>query len=415
MKVTTILPAALIASTLFAPAALCLQPIVFAGPTHLGEVAEDEEQNSAYADGTRAINEGRWTDAESIFGNIAAQRGDRADAALYWKAYAQNKEGQPARALETCAGLGHTYRKSRYISECDAMGIEIRGASGNPMQPQGNSDDELKLLALNALMHTDEGRAMPAIQQILNGNGSDKLKERALFVLANSNTPEAQNAIGQVARGQSNPQLQIKAIRMYAAIKGKKSVDMLADVYQHSNDEGVKRAILQSYLVTGSPEKLVEAARTEQNPVLVKSAVQSLGAMGATSELATLYRDTKSKETKSAIIGALVAAGPKGSELLGNIAKTEQDPELRSKAIRNLGVTGGAAAAPTLVAAYQSSSDAASKKAALDGLFISGDAHDLVELARAEKDPALKQAIVSKLSVMHNKEATDYMMEILNK
>jgi hypothetical protein len=78
-------------------------------------------------------------------------------------------------------------------------------------------------------------------------------------------------------------------------------------------------------------------------------------------------------------------------------------------------VTGGAAAAPTLVAAYQSSSDAASKKAALDGLFISGDAHDLVELARSEKDPALKQMIVSKLSVMHSKESTDYMMEILNK
>ena len=83
----------------------------------------------------------------------------------------------------------------------------------------------------------------------------------------------------------------------------------MADIYQHSSDEGVKRAILQSYLVTGSPEKLVEAARGEQNPVLVKSAVQSLGAMGATSELGTLYHDTKSVETKSAIIGALVAAG----------------------------------------------------------------------------------------------------------
>ena len=415
MKVTTILPTALIVSSLFAPAAVCLQPIVFAGPTHLGEAADEGEQSGTYADGTRAINESRWAEAETIFGNIAAQRGDRADAALYWKAYAQNKEGQQARALETCADLGHNYKKSHYISDCDAMRIEIRGASGQGMQSPGTSDDDLKLLALNALMQQDDARAMPILQQIINGNGSEKLKERALFVLANSNTPEAQNALGQIARGQSNPQLQIKAIRMYAAVKGKKSVDTLADIYQHSSDEGVKRAILQSYLVTGSPEKLVEAARGEQNPVLVKSAVQSLGAMGATSELGTLYHDTKSVETKSAIIGALVAAGKKGSDLLGEIAKTEQDPQLRAKAIRNLGVTGGAAAGPTLVAAYQGSSDAVSKKAALDGLFISGDAHDLVELARAEKDPTLKQMIVSKLSVMHSKESTDYMMEILNK
>jgi hypothetical protein len=38
-----------------------------------------------------------------------------------------------------------------------------------------------------------------------------------------------------------------------------------------------------------------------------------------------------------------------------------------------------------------------------------------VELARSEKDPGLKQSIVQQLSIMHNKEATDYMLEILNK
>ena len=113
--------------------------------------------------------------------------GIAADAALYWKAYAQNKEGQQARALETCADLGHTYSKSRWISECDALRIEIRGASGHPVQPQSTPDDDLKLLALQAIMQQDEARAMPAIQQILNGNGSEKLKETALFVLANSN------------------------------------------------------------------------------------------------------------------------------------------------------------------------------------------------------------------------------------
>ena len=137
--------------------------------------------------------------------------------------------------------------------------------------------------------------------------------------------------------------------------------------------------------------------------------------MGATEELATLYRDTKSQEAKMDILSSLVAAGPKGAEMLKTIAASEQNPELRRRAIRNLGVAGGASAAPALVAAYQGSSDADSKRAALDGLFISGNAHQLIELARAEKDPAMKQMIVSKLSVMRSKEASDYMMEILNK
>ena len=55
------------------------------------------------------------------------------------------------------------------------------------------------------------------------------------------------------------------------------------------------------------------------------------------------------------------------------------------------------------------------KKAAVEALFLARDAHDLVALAKAEKDPGLKQKIVQQLSIMHDKEATAYMIEILNK
>jgi HEAT repeat protein len=424
MKATNFFPAALFASALLAPATVhAIQPFALGVITGIGDTSELDDHSNQYAEGTRAINEGRWADAGAIFAKIASQHGDRADGSLYWKAYAENKEGQPARSLETCELLGQNYPKSHYVSDCDALRVEVQGAGartirgGRDRSPEtpNNPDEELKLLALNALMQQDEARALPAIQQILNGNGSDRLKERALFVLAQSSSPAAQQTLGQIARGQSNPVLQLKAIKMYAAIGGKKSVDTLADIYQHSSDVNVKRAILQSYLMTGSPDKLLVAARGEQNPELVRAAVRSLGAMGATSDLSTLYHDSKDQQTKLDIISSLVAAGPKGTEVLKSIATTEQDPELRRRAIRNLGVTGGASAAPALVSAYQNSPDAESKKAAIDGLFISGNAHELITLARAEKDPMYKQAIVSKLSIMHSKEATDYMMEILNK
>jgi hypothetical protein len=415
MKAAFLLPVAVFVFALAPMSAHALQPIVLEPIVHLGDASGADDRSNPYNDGTRAINDGRWADAAAIFSKIATQQGDRVDAALYWKAYAENKEGQQARALETCASLGQRYSNSRWISECDALRIEIQGNSGHPGQPQSNPDEDLKLLALNALMQQDEARALPAVQQILNGNSSEKLKEKALFVLAQSNSPQAQQTLGQIARGQSNPALQLRAIKMYAAIGGKKSVDTLADIYQHSSDANVKRAILQSYLMTGSPDKLLAAARGEQNPELVKSAVRSLGAMGATTDLETLYRDSKEQQTKLEIINSLVASGPKGAEMLKSIAATEQNPELRRRAIRNLGVAGGASAAPALISAYQSSSDAESKRAALDGLFLTGDAHDLIALARAEKDPTYKQAIVSKLSIMHSKEATDYMMEILNK
>ena len=413
MKTTSLLLTAVFASVLVAPrvsAAVVVQPAYL-----VDESSAAAQDGSLYADGTKAINEGRWSDAGEIFSKVAQQHGDRAEGALFWKAYAENKEGQPAHALDTCAQLRRTYPKSHWLNECGALEIEVRGKSGHPVQPQAEQDDELKLLALSAIMQQDESRAIPAIQQILNGDSSDKLKERALFVLSQSNSKQAQDLIGQIARGQSNPALQVKAIRMFSAIRGKQSVDLLADVYQHSNNEAVKKAVLQSYLVTGSPDKLVEAARNESNPQLAKTAVQQLGALGATAQLQTLYGETKSPETKANIISGLIAAGPKGAEVLGAIATSEQDPDLRRKAIRNLGIAGGANTAPKLVATYQNNADPETKKAAVEALFLANDAHDLVALAKAEKDPGLKQKIVQQLSIMQYKEATAYMIELLNK
>jgi HEAT repeat protein len=409
MKATSIFLTAVLASTVFAPRAFSAELVK---PELIVYESPADKDATLYDDGTRAINEGRWSDAIDLFNKVVQQHGPRAEGALYWRAYAENKEGQPARALSTCAELRRTYPKSKWLDECGALEIEIRGHSGQPVSPQAEQDEDLKLLALSAIMQQDESHAIPAIQQILNGSGADRLKERALFVLSQSNSKQAQDLIGQIARGQSNPALQIKAIHMLS-IRGKQSVDLLADIYQHSSNDAAKKAILQSYLVTGSPDKLVEAARNESNPQLAKTAVQSLGAMGATTQLQALYNETRSREVKEHIINSLIAAGHKGAEVLATIATTEQDPDLRRKAIRNLGIAGGPDIAPKLVATYQNNTDPETRKAAVEALFLAGDAHDLVTLAKSEKDPALKQTIVSRLSIMHNPEATAYMLEIL--
>jgi hypothetical protein len=75
---------------------------------------------------------------------------------------------------------------------------------------------------------------------------------------------------------------------MLAVAQGKHADDSLASIYQHTSDTQVKRVILQSYLITGDSSKLLEAARQESNPELVKTAVHTLGAMSAGQDLLTL-------------------------------------------------------------------------------------------------------------------------------
>ena len=55
------------------------------------------------------------------------------------------------------------------------------------------------------------------------------------------------------------------------------------------------------------------------------------------------------------------------------------------------------------------------KEEVLNSFFIQGNAAAIVAVARNEKDAELKRVAVSKLSIMHSKEATDYLMEILQK
>jgi thioredoxin-like negative regulator of GroEL len=398
--------------------ALCASPAARSAVVVIDDdasLADDTHEDQLYSEATRAINEGRWSDAEPLLDQVFSLRGRRSDAAVYWKAYIRNKESRPSDALEACASLRQNYPQSSWLKDCSALEIEIRGKSGSPVQPQAEQDEELKLLALNSIMQGGNSNALPILQQILEGQHSERLKERALFVLAQNQSKQARDLLGQIVNGERDPNLQIKAIRLVAAAQGSNSAATLESIYGKSNDPSVKKAVLDSYLVMNEPEKLVEAAQHETDPQLSRHAVSELGAMGAVSRLSEIYKATSSKELKSAIINAYVAAGGKGADALGAIASSEQDPELRRKAIRNMGPSGGSSAIPTLLAIYSKSGDEESKKAVTDALFVAGDAHDLVALARSEKDPAAKKNIVGKLAVMHSKEATDYMLELLNK
>lgn len=380
-----------------------------------GSIAEDSQEDQLYSKATQAINEGRWSDAEPLLDQVSNLHGRRADAALYWKAYVRNKEGRPSDAVQVCATLRQTSPQSNWLKECGALEIEIRGKSGNPVQPQAENDEELKLLALSSIMEGGNANALPILEQILEGHNSDRLKERALFLLAQDQSKAGQELLGRIVRGEKNSGLQIKAIRLLAAAQGSNSAATLGSIYGSSSDTSVKRAVLDAYLVINDPERLAQAAQHESDPQLSRHAVSELGAMGAVSSLSEMYKATSSKELKSAILNAYVAAGSKGADALAAIASSEQDPDLRRKAIRNMGPSGGPSTIPALLAIYSKNNDEESRKAVTDALFVANDAHDLVVLARNEKDPETRKSIVGKLAVMHDKEATDYMLELLNK
>jgi HEAT repeat protein len=84
-------------------------------------------------------------------------------------------------------------------------------------------------------------------------------------------------------------------------------------------------------------------------------------------------------------------------------------------AIRHLGNMRRTEASDALTSIYGSDTNVEVRKAIVSALYNQNNAKALVDIARAEKNPEMKKDIVSKLSNMKSKEATDYLLELLNK
>lgn len=372
----------------------------------------EDRADELYDDGREAIEEGRYERAVDRFTQLAALNTSRTDAALYWKAYSQAKLGRRADALGTVAELQRRFKDSRWIRDAKALEVEVRQASGQTVSPDAQNDEELKLMALRALMQSDAERALPILQQLLTGAASPKVKDRALFVLSQSSLPRAHELITSIAKGTGNPDLQLRAIRYLGIMGGSDTRQTLADVYRTSSDAAVKRSIIRSFMISGDRDRLLSVARTETAPDLRGEAVQQLGVMHASAELAQMYQSEPSIEIKKRILQAMFIGGDAAK--LMDLAKSERDAQLRRTAIRNLGLMPASQTGETLKTIYQSDTASAVREEVVNALFLQNNGHVLVELARAEKDPQMKKAIVSKMSVMSkSKEVSDYLMELL--
>jgi hypothetical protein len=377
------------------------------------EQERSDRLTELYEDGREALDEDRYDRAESKFDQLAQLNGPQTDAALYWKAYAENRLGKRDTALASIAEFKRRFSQSRWLKDVEALEIEVKQSAGHPANPDAQKNDDLRMLALQGIINTDPERAIPFLGKVLDGSGSPKEKSKALFVLAQSGRPEAREVLGKIARGQSNPELQSKAIQYLAMFGGADSRKTLAEVYAASSDPSIKRAILRAYMIGGDREHLFEAARNEKNDDLKREAIRQLGIVHAQNELQQLYRTDNSPAVRRELLQAFFLAGD--APKLLEAAQNEKDPELRRTAIRNLGLIHSDDSAKALQSIYAKETDRAVKEEVLNSYFLQGNAAAIVAIARNEKDPELKKVAVSKLSIMHSKEATDYLMEILQK
>ena len=391
-------------------------PMAFAQSSSIGMAGRPRmSDDRLYDAGLRALDNHRWDEALEDFNQVASRGGARADGGWYWKAYTLSKLGRRDEALAAVAELRKSYANSRWLDEAKALEIEVRQHSNQPVSPEGETDEDLKLMALNGIMQSDPDRAIPLVENILKGSASPRLKARALFVLAQSGTPRGLQIIEQIARGGGNPDLQVKAIEYLGQRRRQPNNNqnqLLLEIYNSTNDLNVKRAVLNTFRSARDYERLAQIAKTEKASDLRMEAFNPLGDVAGQPELWQIYQSETSPDMRIAILRVMLRNG--NADKLVEVIRNEKDPKVRRTAIDVL-ATQQTGAADRLVSVYSAEQDTQLRQAIVDALSNQRNAKYLVDLAKAEKDPKLKLRIVDRLSSMHSKEATDYLLELLSK
>lgn len=373
-----------------------------------------------YAEATRALDEGRYRHAVDLFRQLVQERSARQDAALYWIAYAQHRQGQRADALRTLAELRAGFPASSWLDDARYLETEIRSAAGQQIDPERLQDDEMRLHALNALLHVDPERALPVIERILRGDDSPEMKERALFVLLQGDG-SARDLLDEIARDESTePELRRMALQHVGMMGGEESLELLDEVYRGTDDRELREMVLHGYMMAGDQERLLRVAREESDEEMRVTAIHGLAMAGGGEELWALYEAESSSEAREAILHSMAMSGE--AERLLEIARSESDPALRRQALEALIMVQAdvdqealrAELRGVMLEAYRGD-DPELRDAAVHYFWMHGDAATLIELFEQEDDLDRKRRIVEALSRMESDEAVDFLMRLIER
>lgn len=259
------------------------------------------------------------------------------------------------------------------------------------------------MIALEALIHVPEERALPAVMKLLETGGSDELMESAMFVLSQMDHPDAAAALLSYAKTGSGD-AQEKAIRMIGINGDAVAMAALAEIYA-SGDEDVRQAVLEAYIIADDVDAMFALAMAATDEDDYEDAVQMLAVMGAHEQLARL-RETKG--ASGALVEAQIISG--NHVELEKLARDSSDPDLQIEAIEGLGIVGGPNAGAVLLEIYNGSDDADVREAAIEGLFIGGHDQAILDLYRASSSTKEKGELLEALVIMNS----DLAMEVID-
>lgn len=450
--------------------------------------APQDPADSLYRAGREQLNAGQYLAAARTFQRLRTEpryaRSQYHAASFYWEAFARSRTGSVAdlqRAREVLAALKSRYRPNEQIADADvlAAAIEARlarqgddrarvelaravetsafAASGaatattasaraeamreseriarglavtTTLTSQQCPGDDIRTVALNALMQMDAEQALPLLREVMERRDecSVHLRRRAMMMLAEQRDPAAQAILIDAALADPDPQVREQATFWLAHVPGEAAVEALARILAGNPTPAVREralfalgqqqgpraaAILRDFALR---EDLPEDVRRQ----IVLSLTHTDNAAN-TEFLRQLYDRTSDAAIKQQIVMTLShGASPETAEWILRLATDPDQPvEVRRHALL-MAANGPGLASERLIRLYDETQDADMRRHVL--MLLGQRVHNdpaavgkLVDLARTTEDADLQRMLVFMLSESRDPRVTQLMAELVRR
>lgn len=319
----------------------------------LVQAAQNDAAHKAFASGRDQLNEGKWSNAAATFGKFVQDypSDKNVDAALYWLAYAQEKQKRYADADATLDRLIRQHAKSEWKQDAEKLRLVVRSKSNPSMlDPQAaqrpDADCELKVIALQSLCQADRTRCTTHVVETLRSSTTCMvLKEAAITYLGRYGGEEAIPVLVQMSRTEADEKLRMRAISALGRTGDERGLEVLRElamspVYENESPTDSALHALANHESPRAAGLLADAIISGKNTEARSHGAQLLsGRRGddVTDQLFRIYDAVNEIAVKKYVLAGLGnRKDPRAIARLVQIARGDANKELRMQAIHSI-------------------------------------------------------------------------------
>jgi len=385
--------------------ALAAGPAAAAGPQQSRDLLNRLVQSQPGSEAAqRALNEGRtllseekWPLAVVVFGKfIADYPTDRnVDAAMYWLAYAAEKQGNNKLADVTLGNLLRNYPRSTWADDAKVLQVKVHSKLGRAVaQPQVSDEAQLQIIALQTLCQNNPPGCAARVAEVLSSNAAPVVKEAGITLLGKHGGAEAVPALLRMSRSEPNEKLRMRAIRALGRTGDERGLEVLREV-----------AMSDAYAEESPSDSAIHALAEHDS----QRAVQIVG------EVAVSGKNPKARAHAIDLLSR--RSGDQVVDQLFRIYDSVQDVQLRKHVLAGFGVRKDPRAVARLFEVARSSDNTELRKQAVYSLSRRSDIMQLLDqllpLYDSERDPEIKNSLLDALGSHQTPAVNQKLMQVV--